>query len=140
MDEPTPEAEQATSHVTDPAELLRIASMLQAMTNEARDTELDEAGLDRMRTIHDRAMTEVKDVISEDLAEELEELTVTFDDDTPSEATVHLAQAQLVGWLGGLFRAMQASASRQQQPGGGRQTTPGEQDQAQAPSSTGSYL
>lgn len=105
---------QARPHVSEPSKLIRIASMTRAMLEEVREAPLDDAGRGRLRAIYDRSLTELKDVLSEDLVEELDAVFIPIDDGTPSEAELRVAQAQLVGWLEGLFHGIQASLISQQ--------------------------
>lgn len=79
------------------------------MLEEVRQASLDEAGRDRLREIYDRSLAELKDVLSDDLVAELDAVFIPIDEGTPSEAELRIAQAQLVGWLEGLFHGIQAS-------------------------------
>jgi Protein of unknown function (DUF2587) len=94
--------------VAQPAKLLRIASMIRELLEEVRKSSPDEAGRKRLRTIHSKALDALKEGLSEDLQKELETLTIPLDG-TPSESEIRLAQAQLVGWLEGLFHGIQAA-------------------------------
>jgi proteasome activator-like protein len=94
--------------VSQPAKLLRIASMIRELLAEVRQSSLDEAGRKRLRTIYDRAIAELKQGLSEDLQHELGTLTMPLEG-TPSESEIRIAQAQLVGWLEGLFQGIQAA-------------------------------
>jgi hypothetical protein len=96
-------------HVTEPSKLLRIASMTRAMLDEVREASLDEAGRNRLLSIYERSLEELKGVLSDDLREELDSVFVPINEDSPSEAELRIAQAQLVGWLEGLFHGIQAS-------------------------------
>ena len=115
---PTPEdgteTAQTRPHVSEPSKLIRIASMTRAMLEEVREAPLDDAGRDRLRAIYDRSLAELKDVMSNDLVEELDAVFIPIDDGTPTEAELRVAQAQLVGWLEGLFHGIQASLITQQ--------------------------
>ena len=99
----------STPHVTEPSKLLRIASMTRAMLDEVREAPLDDAGRSRLLSIYERSLEELKGVLSEDLREELDAVFVPINDESPSEAELRVAQAQLVGWLEGLFHGIQAS-------------------------------
>ena len=99
----------STPHVTEPSKLLRIASMTRAMLDEVREEPLDDAGRSRLLSIYERSLEELKGVLSEDLREELDAVFVPINDESPSEAELRVAQAQLVGWLEGLFHGIQAS-------------------------------
>jgi len=103
------EEEASPPHVTEPSKLLRIASMTRAMLDEVREASLDDAGRTRLLSIYERSLEELKGVLSEDLREELDSVFVPINQDSPSEAELRIAQAQLVGWLEGLFHGIQAS-------------------------------
>jgi Bacterial proteasome activator len=94
--------------VAQPAKLLRIASMIRELLEEVRKSSPDEAGRKRLRTIHSKALDALKEGLSDDLQKELETLTIPLEG-TPSESEIRLAQAQLVGWLEGLFHGIQAA-------------------------------
>ncbi len=100
--------------VTHPTKLIRIASMVRAMLEEVRRAPLDDAGRKAMREIHEKSIDELEDVMSPELREELTEVALPFSSETPSESELRLAQAQLVGWLEGLFHGIQASMFTQQ--------------------------
>ena len=108
--EETPERES----VSQPSKLIRIATMVKTMLEEVRQASLDEAGRQRLRQIHERSLSELSEVLSEDLREELGEVMLPFDEGTPSESELRIAQAQLVGWLEGLFHGIQATMMTQQ--------------------------
>lgn len=101
------------SSVTQPSKLIRIASMTRALLAEVRQTELDEAGRSRLTQIHQRSLDEMSEVLSDDLQEEMAEIFLPLSGD-PSDAELRIAQAQLVGWLEGLFAGIQASLVSQQ--------------------------
>ena len=94
--------------------LMRIASMTRAMLDEIRQAPLDEAGRRRLVDIHARSLEEMQDVLSDDLREELNEIFVPLSSETASESELRIAQAQLVGWLEGLFAGIQATLWSQQ--------------------------
>jgi Protein of unknown function (DUF2587) len=100
--------------VSQPSKLIRIATMVKSMLEEVRQASLDEAGRQRLRQIYERSLAELSDVLSEDLQEELGDVMVPFDEGTPSESELRIAQAQLVGWLEGLFHGIQATMMTQQ--------------------------
>jgi len=100
--------------VSQPSKLIRIATMVKSMLEEVRQASLDEAGRQRLRQIHERSLAELSEVLSEDLQEELGEVMLPFDEGTPSESELRIAQAQLVGWLEGLFHGIQATMMTQQ--------------------------
>ncbi|HSJ71728.1 MAG TPA: proteasome activator [Acidimicrobiia bacterium] len=99
--------------VSEPSKLIRIASMTRAMLDEVREAALDDAGRKRLVSIYQRSLDELKDVLSDDLVDELDAVFVPITD-RPSEAELRVAQAQLVGWLEGLFHGIQASLITQQ--------------------------
>ena len=100
--------EEEGEYVEQPGKLLRIASMIRELLEEVRQAKLDEPGRKRLQEIYDRSLKELEGVLSEDLKEELAALAVPFGD-TPSESEIRVAQAQLVGWLEGLFHGIQAA-------------------------------
>lgn len=102
------EDEAGGEYVGQPGKLLRIASMIRELLEEVRQSSLDEAGRRRLQEIYDRSLSELKDVLSEDLQRELAALAIPFEE-TPSESEIRVAQAQLVGWLEGLFHGIQAA-------------------------------
>ncbi len=102
------------SFVPEPAKLMRIGGMVRKLLEEVRHAELDEAGRDRMRDVYHLSVEELATAVSEPLAEELNRLAFSFDEDVPSGPELRIAQAQLVGWLEGLFHGIQAAVSAQQ--------------------------
>jgi hypothetical protein len=94
--------------------LMRIASMTRAMLDEIRQAPLDEAGRRRLVEIYDNTLAEMHDVLSQDLREELGDLFTPLSGETATEAELRVAQAQLVGWLEGLFAGIQATLWSQQ--------------------------
>jgi len=94
--------------VSQPAKLLRIASMIREVLQDVRQSSVDEPGRKRLREIYERAVGELKEGLSEDLQHELGTLTIPLEG-TPSESEIRIAQAQLVGWLEGLFQGIQAA-------------------------------
>ena len=94
--------------VEQPAKLIRIASMIRELLEDVRQSKPDEAGRKRLREIYERALTALKEGVSKELQDELETLTLPLEN-TPSESEVRLAQAQLLGWLEGLFQGIQAA-------------------------------
>ena len=110
-----PVDQQATESVASPAKVMRIGAMVRQLLEEDRHAPLDEAGRDRMREIYDISVRELSDSLSPDLAEELGRVARPFGgEETPSEAELRVAQAQLVGWLEGLFHGIQATLFAQQ--------------------------
>jgi Bacterial proteasome activator len=110
-----PEAPQPTESIASPAKVMRIGAMVRQLLEEVRHAPLDEAGRDRMREIYDISVRELADSLSPDLAQELSRVARPFaGEETPSEAELRVAQAQLVGWLEGLFHGIQATLFAQQ--------------------------
>jgi hypothetical protein len=103
----------ATETITEPAKLLRIASMVRELLEETRQASMDEGGRKRLAEIYHRSIDELADSVSADLKAELGELAPPLDG-VPSEAEIRVAQAQLVGWLEGLFHGIQAAMFAQQ--------------------------
>lgn len=97
-----------------PTKLIRIASMVRGMLEEVRRAPLDDAGRRALREIHERSLAELQSVLSPELQKELEEVVLPFSGDTPTESELRIAQAQLVGWLEGLFHGIQATLFTQQ--------------------------
>jgi hypothetical protein len=113
-DAPGPEAPDASEQVRQPTKLIRIASMVRGMLDEVRRAPLDDAGRRALREIHERSLRELEGVLSPQLQQELDEVVLPFTSETPSESELRLAQAQLVGWLEGLFHGIQATLFTQQ--------------------------
>jgi hypothetical protein len=88
--------------------------MVRQMLEEVRRAPLDDAARRRLREIHEKSLTELESVLSPELKQELEEVVLPFSSDAPTEAELRLAQAQLVGWLEGLFHGIQATLFTQQ--------------------------
>jgi hypothetical protein len=107
-------SQPAQEQVTRPTKLIRIASMVRNMLEEVRRAPIDDAGRKALREIHERSIRELEGVLSPDLREELCEVVLPFKDEAPTESEVRLAQAQLVGWLEGLFQGIQATLFTQQ--------------------------
>jgi hypothetical protein len=99
--------------ITEPAKLLRIASMVRELLDETRQASIDEAGRTRLTDVYHRAVGELTEVLSPDLQEELGGLAPPLQG-VPSESEIRVAQAQLVGWLEGLFHGIQAAMFAQQ--------------------------
>jgi hypothetical protein len=112
---PGDQQQQATEAVASPAKVMRIGAMVRQLLEEVRRAPLDEAGRARMREIYDISVRELAEALSPDLAEELGRVAQPFgDEESPSEAELRVAQAQLVGWLEGLFQGIQAALFAQQ--------------------------
>jgi hypothetical protein len=105
---------EARESVTHPSKLIRIASMVRTLLDEVRSAPLDDAGRQRMRRIHERSLHELESVLSEDLKNELAGVVLPLSSETPTESELRIAQAQLVGWLEGLFHGIQATMFTQQ--------------------------
>ena len=116
VDETTADDGQPQSAITQPTKLIRMASMTRAMLEEVRQAPPDEAGRRRLLEIHERSLDQLRDVLSDDLRAELDGIFLPLADEseTPSESELRIAQAQLVGWLEGLFHGIQASLFTQQ--------------------------
>jgi hypothetical protein len=106
--------ENSTESVTEPAKVLRIGSMVKSLLDEVRAAPLDERSRVRLREIYEQSIQELSEGLSPDLVAELERMALPFDGDTPSDAELRIAQAQLVGWLEGLFHGIQATLMSQQ--------------------------
>lgn len=112
---PNAEAEEKSSEtVEQPAKVMRIGSMIKQLLDEVRQAPLDEAGRARLREIYETSVRELASGLSGDLSDELARVTMPFGEGTPSEAELRIAQAQLVGWLEGLFHGIQATLFAQQ--------------------------
>ncbi len=145
-----------TDLVEQPALVMRIGSMIKQLLEEVRSANLDEASRSRLRDIHSRSIQELERGLAPELIDELERISLPFtDDEVPTEAELRIAQAQLVGWLEGLFHGIQTALFAQQVqsraafeemrrralpagPGG----APGQPGQPglERPNSTGQYL
>lgn len=112
-----PEAgEEPEAMVTEPAKLMRIGMMLRELQGEVHRAQVDQAGLERLGDVHSRALEGLRSVISSELRDELDDLSPSLPtEQAPSESEVRLAQAQLLGWLEGLFQGIQAAIASQQQ-------------------------
>lgn len=100
--------------VEQPAKVMRIGSMIKQLLEEVRNAPLDEAGRARLADVHERSLSELKDGLAPELVEELERISLPFSDEAPSDAELRIAQAQLVGWLEGLFHGIQTALVAQQ--------------------------
>jgi len=107
--------EQSPSEAVErPAKVLRIGAMIRQLLEEVRAAPLDEASRSRLKEIYETSIRELADGLSPDLAAELGRMSLPFTSDIPSEAELRVAQAQLVGWLEGLFHGIQATLFAQQ--------------------------
>ncbi len=104
-----------TDQVEQPAKVMRIGSMIKQLLEEVRAAPLDEASRVRLKEIHASSVKELEDGLAPELVAELERLSLPFTDEaTPSDAELRIAQAQLVGWLEGLFHGIQTTLFAQQ--------------------------
>ncbi len=104
-----------TEMVEQPAKVMRIGSMIRQLLEEVRAAPLDEKSRARLREIHESSIKELEDGLAPDLVNELERLSLPFaENELPSEAELRVAQAQLVGWLEGLFHGIQTTLFAQQ--------------------------
>jgi hypothetical protein len=110
----TEEAAERTESVEQPAKVMRIGSMIKQLLEEVRQAPLDDASRSRLKEIYETSVRELADGLSPDLRAELERMTMPFDQGAPSDAELRIAQAQLVGWLEGLFHGIQATLFAQQ--------------------------
>ena len=109
-----PEAAAGAEIISEPAKIMRIGSMVKQLLEEVRLAPLDEAGRTRLREIHEQSVRELQSGLSPELVAELDRVTKPFDNPAPSDAELRIAQAQLVGWLEGLFHGIQATLVAQQ--------------------------
>lgn len=108
-------ADSPSESVEHPAKVMRIGSMIKQLLDEVRQSPLDDASRSRLAEIYETSVKELAAGLSDDLRDELARLTAPFDGDTPpSDAELRVAQAQLVGWLEGLFHGIQATLFAQQ--------------------------
>ena len=103
-----------TDLVEQPAKVMRIGSMIRQLLEEVKAAPLDEAGRARLAGILETAIKELKDGLAPELDEELDRLIEPFETGTPTESELRIAQAQLVGWLEGLFHGIQTAIYAQQ--------------------------
>ena len=104
-----------TDMVEQPAKVMRIGNMIRQLLEEVKAAPLDDASRQRLRSIHSASIEELKQGLAPELVEELERITLPFSEDaTPTDAELRIAQAQLVGWLEGLFHGIQTALFAQQ--------------------------
>jgi Protein of unknown function (DUF2587) len=113
------DGDEAQKSVTDmveqPAKVMRIGNMIRQLLEEVKSAPLDDASRQRLRSIHSASIEELKQGLAPELVEELERITLPFSEDaTPTDAELRIAQAQLVGWLEGLFHGIQTALFAQQ--------------------------
>jgi hypothetical protein len=110
-----PEARQETEAVESPAKVMRIGTMVKQLLDEVRAAPLDDRSRERLTRIFQTSVTELAGALSPDLQDELHQFVLPFDGESPpSDAELRIAQAQLVGWLEGLFHGIQATLFAQQ--------------------------
>jgi hypothetical protein len=117
--QPAPDADaegnEQNESIESPAKVMRIGSMVRQLLDEVRHAPLDDASRTRMKEIYETSVKELSGVLSAELREEMERLSLPFEDDSvPSDAELRIAHAQLVGWLEGLFHGIQAMLFAQQ--------------------------
>lgn len=100
--------------VEQPAKVMRIGSMIRQLLEEVRSAPLDEQSRVRLREIHQASIKELEQGLAPELVQELERLSLPFSEAAPTEAELRIAQAQLVGWLEGLFHGIQTVIYAQQ--------------------------
>lgn len=111
----TESSEPQQETVSEPGKVMRIGSMIKQLLEEVRQAPLDEKSRARLRDVFDRSVAELSSALSSDLAQELRSLALPFaDGEVPSDSELRIAQAQLVGWLEGLFHGIQATLFAQQ--------------------------
>ena len=108
------EAAPSSETIEQPAKVMRIGSMIKQLLEEVRHAPLDDASRTRLKEVYETSVRELAEGLSPDLRDELARLTTPFDAAAPSEAELRIAQAQLVGWLEGLFHGIQATLFAQQ--------------------------
>jgi hypothetical protein len=141
-----------TELVEQPAKVMRIGSMIRQLLEEVKAAPLDEASRNRLKEIHESSIKELEQGLAPELVEELDRLTLPFTDDhVPSDGELRIAQAQLVGWLEGLFHGIQTAIYAQQVAARAQfeqirrglpqgmmpSRQPGEQEQPQQPGQSG---
>lgn len=100
--------------VDEPAKVMRIGTMIRQLLEEVKSAPLDDAARERLAEIHERSIKELEDGLAPELVEELGRISLPFSDEaTPSDAELRIAQAQLVGWLEGLFHGIQTAIAAQ---------------------------
>ena len=110
-----PRERPVTEMVEQPAKVMRIGNMIRQLLEEVRAAPLDEKSRARLKEIHQSSIKELEDGLAPELVDELERLSLPFtEDELPSEAELRIAQAQLVGWLEGLFHGIQTTLFAQQ--------------------------
>ena len=108
------DGEQVTDLVEEPAKVMRIGSMIRMLLEEVKSAPVDDAGRNRLAGILRTSIGELKEGLAPELGDELDRLIEPFSEETPSESELRIAQAQLVGWLEGLFHGIQTAIYAQQ--------------------------
>ncbi len=109
-----PKGSQLQDLVDEPAKVMRIGTMMKQLLDEVKSAPLDDAARARLASIHERSIKELEDGLAPELVAELERIHLPFsEDETPSDAELRIAQAQLVGWLEGLFHGIQTALAAQ---------------------------
>jgi hypothetical protein len=112
------DGDEGERHITElveqPAKVMRIGGMIRQLLEEVKSAPLDEASRARLADIYESSIKELEAGLAPELVEELERLSLPFSSETPSEAELRIAQAQLVGWLEGLFHGIQTAIYAQQ--------------------------
>ena len=107
--------QERSAKISEPGKIVRVGTMAQQLLEEVRKTDLDEAGRERLAEIHRRTIEELSAGMSDELIDELRRLDLPFgESETPSIGELRIAQAQLVGWLEGLFHGIQTAIMAQQ--------------------------
>ena len=148
QDEPDEHEGGIAEMVEQPAKVMRIGTMVKQLLEEVRAAPLDDASRNRLREIHENSIKELSDGLAPELRDELARLSLPFDEDVvPSDAELRIAQAQLVGWLEGLFHGIQAAMVAQQMAAQAqlseqrhRALPPGAADNGFASGGSGPYL
>ena len=110
----SPTETEGADFISQPAKVMRLGTMVKTLLEEARSAPLEEAGRSRLREIYVTTLQELEGSLSKDLSDELGKMAPPFSSDVPTESELRIAQAQLVGWLEGLFHGIQASLFAQQ--------------------------
>ncbi len=144
-----------TEMIEQPAKVMRVGNMIRQLLEEVRAAPLDEKSRARLKAIHASSIKELEDGLAPELVDELERLSLPFaEDEVPSESELRIAQAQLVGWLEGLFHGIQTTLFAQQMaaraqleqmrralpPGMAPPQAGAEADDPQLPRASGPYL
>lgn len=103
-----------TELVEQPAKVMRIGTMIRTLLEEVKSAPLDEASRSRLKEIHEASIRELEEGLAPELIAELDRISLPFTEGTPSESELRIAQAQLVGWLEGLFHGIQTAIHAQQ--------------------------